>query len=332
MQHRHTALARMARTAAVAVAGLALATRLRSRREHPWPRPKASAIAATAHTVVSRGRSASPATCASTRSGHSLLGSTSGTASTRAATRRTAAGGARTATDRRPGHRLGRPPQASARSTPTPPAVSSTSTAQRRPARAPHRRVGDVTDNRPDGARPSTHRHEARLVWAVSSADGDGAQHRPTSTPSPVRSSRPSSTASSATPPSSPRVAARVFDPNPVVKLQDESLRDHATMPRRRPAAGLLQPHAAAAHGNGHTPASAGGCHHQQGPGRVANRPISYNRANDNFEQVMAYYAIDAGAGLPPAARASPTSTTSRRRSPPTPSPTTTRSTTRRPT
>jgi hypothetical protein len=84
----------------------------------------------------------------------------------------------------------------------------------------------------------------------------------------------------------------RVFDPNPVVKLQDESLTDQHDAATAVPADGYTQ--VPLLHLN-HTHELAGRYIRIVNPQRAHSdtNTYLYNRSNDLFEQTSAYYAVD---------------------------------------
>ncbi|HSS67240.1 MAG TPA: M36 family metallopeptidase, partial [Nocardioidaceae bacterium] len=87
--------------------------------------------------------------------------------------------------------------------------------------------------------------------------------------------------------------SARVFDPNPVVKLQDESLKDHADAANAVPANGYSNRDLPRLKGKGHTLVGKWVQLINKDRASSPTATYKYNRHNDDFEQVMAYYAID---------------------------------------
>jgi hypothetical protein len=133
---------------------------------------------------------------------------------------------------------------------------------------------------------------DARLVWAISSADGRGAR---TSYVDAVTGEVLQTVLESKFS-RSPKLRdgrARVFDPNPVEKLQDESLRDHLDAANAVPPRGYSMRKLAHLKGKGHTLVGRWARIMNTDRATVRRSTFSYNRRNDYFEQVMGYYAID---------------------------------------
>jgi hypothetical protein len=149
----------------------------------------------------------------------------------------------------------------------------------------------DVLDHRltvlPIGSRGGS-----RLTWAITSVSARGGQ---VSYVDAVTGSvlKTTSISASARSPKLTSGTARVFDPNPVVKLQDESLRDHADSATSVPGAGYSV--RSLAHLNGEGSTLIGLWARVVNDDRVTSPTATYkfNRANDAFEQVMGYYALD---------------------------------------
>jgi hypothetical protein len=132
----------------------------------------------------------------------------------------------------------------------------------------------------------------ARLVWAISSADGQGARtsYVDAATGTVLKTARSSTFGHS------PKLRpgnARVFDPNPVQKLQDQSLRDRNNS--RTAVTPRAYSHRTLAHltGKGHTLDGRWVTIVNKDRATSTTRAFNYNRSNPYFEQTMAYYAID---------------------------------------
>jgi Zn-dependent metalloprotease len=133
---------------------------------------------------------------------------------------------------------------------------------------------------------------DARLVWTISSVDGRGAR---TSYVDAVTGEVLQTVLESKFS-RSPKLRdghARVFDPNPVEKLQDESLRDHHDAADAVPAQGYSMRKLAHLNGKGHTLVGRWVRIMNKDRATVKRSTFTYNRKNDYFEQVMAYYSID---------------------------------------
>jgi Zn-dependent metalloprotease len=137
------------------------------------------------------------------------------------------------------------------------------------------------------------HNGDTRLAWAVTSANGSGAR---TSYVDAV-TGRVLSTELISDFARSPKLTigtARVFDPNPVVKLQDQSLRDKGDAADAVPPQAYSNRDLPRLIGEGHT--LVGRWVRIVNKDRVTSPTATYkfNRHNDAFEQVMAYYSLDA--------------------------------------
>jgi hypothetical protein len=129
-------------------------------------------------------------------------------------------------------------------------------------------------------------------VWAISSEDGTGAR---TSYVDAVTGDVLQTVVDSKFS-RSPKLRTgrgRVFDPNPVEKLQDQSLRDHADAADAVPANGYAMRKLGHLKGTGHTLLGRWVQVINKDRATVKRSTFKYNRSNPYFEQVMAYYAID---------------------------------------
>jgi hypothetical protein len=131
-----------------------------------------------------------------------------------------------------------------------------------------------------------------RLAWAVTSVNGSGAR---TSYVDAVNGQvlKTELISDFARSPKLTVGTARVFDPNPVVKLQDESLRDKGDAPDAVPPNAYSNRDLPRLGGKGRT--LVGKWAKIINKDRVSSPTATYkfNRHNDAFEQVMAYYALD---------------------------------------
>jgi hypothetical protein len=131
-----------------------------------------------------------------------------------------------------------------------------------------------------------------RLAWAVTSVSGQGAR---TSYVDAVNGDVLKTTviSSFARSPKFTVGKARVFDPNPVVKLQDENLKDHKDAADAVPANGYSNRDLPRLKGKGRTLVGKWVQLKNKNRAHSPTATYKYNRHNDYFEQVMAYYAID---------------------------------------
>jgi Fungalysin metallopeptidase (M36) len=132
-----------------------------------------------------------------------------------------------------------------------------------------------------------------RLAWAVTTVNGHGAR---TSYVDAVnrRVLRTKVISDFARSPKFTVGTARVFDPNPVAKLQDESLKDHSDAADAVPPGGYTVRDLPRLNGDGHTLVGKWVTLINKDRASSPTASYKYNRHNDYFEQVMAYYAIDA--------------------------------------
>ena len=153
--------------------------------------------------------------------------------------------------------------------------------------------VAQVTATSLEVLAPTSRNARARLVYAIGSADGRGAR---TSYVDAVDGTVLKTTVVSGKAAGDPKAAVtgtgRVFDPNPVVKLQDESLTDQRDAVHAVPAAGYTR----------RTLYRLNGSHELSGRyARITNPDRAhsttdtyvYNRSNPYFEQTNAYYSVD---------------------------------------
>ncbi len=134
---------------------------------------------------------------------------------------------------------------------------------------------------------------QARLVWAVSAATGAGATT--TYVDAVTGAVLKTMTWSKKSPAGRNATIAgtgQVFDPNPVVKLQDESLRDLNDSADAVPAAGYSTVRLRRLDSS-HTLSGRWVRITNQHRASSPTDQYIYNRANDKFEQVNAYYAVD---------------------------------------
>jgi hypothetical protein len=131
-----------------------------------------------------------------------------------------------------------------------------------------------------------------RLVWAVTTVNGHGAR---TSYVDAVnrRVLKTTVISHSARSPKLTVGTGRVFDPNPVVKLQDESLTDHDDAADAVPAAGYTVRDLPRLDGEGKTLVGKWVRIINKDRASSPTATYKYNRHNDYFEQVNAYYAVD---------------------------------------
>ena len=136
------------------------------------------------------------------------------------------------------------------------------------------------------------YKNATRLAWAVTTVNGHGAR---TSYVDAVNGKVLKTTVIShaARSPKFTVGSARVFDPNPVVKLQDESLKDQGDAAAAVPANGYSNRDLPRLKGKGHTLVGKWVQLINKDRATSPTATYKYNRHNDNFEQVMAYYAID---------------------------------------
>jgi Fungalysin metallopeptidase (M36) len=87
---------------------------------------------------------------------------------------------------------------------------------------------------------------------------------------------------------------ARVFDPNPVVALQDETLADDDDAPDAVPSSGYATVRLPRLQREGRTLVGRWAAVINKDRAHSPTATYEYNRHNDYFEQVMAYHAIDA--------------------------------------
>jgi Zn-dependent metalloprotease len=131
-----------------------------------------------------------------------------------------------------------------------------------------------------------------RLVWAVTTVNGGGARMSYVDAVN-RRVLKTEIISDAARSPKRTTGTARVFDPNPVVKLQDESLVD------RRDSADAVPPQAYTLRdlprlrGEGHTLVGQWVTIINKDRATSPTATYRYNRHADKFEQVMAYYALD---------------------------------------
>jgi Zn-dependent metalloprotease len=160
-------------------------------------------------------------------------------------------------------------------------------------SKATSARQSDITRKRLMVLPPSATNVGARLVWAISSANGRGARTSYVDAVTGVVLKTINDTKFVHSPGKLRVGHGRVFDPNPVQKLQDESLRDQHDSAQAVPPGGYTNRHLAHLTGQGHTLVGLWV--------RIVNRnratsntaTYKYNRSNPFFEQTMAYYAID---------------------------------------
>ncbi len=140
---------------------------------------------------------------------------------------------------------------------------------------------------------PSRQTGAARLVWAISSADGRGARtsYVDASNGLVLKTVVDAEKARAGT--KLVRGTARVFDPNPVVKLQDESLRDRRDSATAVPSSGYSKRYLHRLRAGRHT--LVGRWARIMNSDRATSRTNTYafNRANPYFEQTNAYYSVD---------------------------------------
>ncbi len=133
----------------------------------------------------------------------------------------------------------------------------------------------------------------ARLVWPVTTATGRGATtaYVDAGTGRILKSITNSKTWSAAT--QQVKGRGRVFDPNPVVKLQDESLKDQHDAASAVPRSAYTMVNLPRLNGS-HSLAGRWVRIVNSDRATSSNNRYIYNRGNDKFEQVNAYHAVDA--------------------------------------
>lgn len=140
-------------------------------------------------------------------------------------------------------------------------------------------------------ALPST--QEPRLVWAISTADGDGARISYVDAVTGDVLKTTVNTKAAHADEKRTTGTARVFDPNPVAKLQDESLRDQNNAADAVPPAGYTKRNLGHLGGKGRTLVGRWVKVMNKDRASSPTATYTYNRSNPYFEQTMAYYAID---------------------------------------
>jgi Zn-dependent metalloprotease len=139
---------------------------------------------------------------------------------------------------------------------------------------------------------PTSTTPTARLVYAISTADGRGARTSYVDAVNGAVLKTRVDAGKMARRHTSVTGAGRVFDPNPVVKLQDETLTDHHDSATAVPSTGYVRVPLPRLNGSHEL---AGRYVRIVNAGRAHSDTNTYifNRANDYFEQTSAYYDVD---------------------------------------